>query len=184
MSAIAYANVTRAHWIALPRNNLAVYPANVLDLRSPLAVARDWGHGPGLGVRRPGFAAHGDGGLRKAGLRQGDHVGQLVFLKRGLAALDRLQLPALEILTLLQPQHGLARLIDENAEPGVIARDRAHQGKLRLFGFLRLRRGNDPCDRDRGWRRRRRTARRQEDRPLTCRRELLERHRPQRIGAE
>lgn len=93
----------------------------LLPAASPLPHI-DW-HQPGI----TRFLADGDGSLRKPRLRQGDDEGLLVFLKRRLAALNRPELPALKILTLFEPKHGLGRLIDKNAEPGVIARDGADQ---------------------------------------------------------
>ena len=93
----------------------------LLPAASPLTHI-DW-HQPGI----TRFLANGDGCLREPGLRQGYDKALLIFLERHPATLYRPKLPALKILAQLQPDHGVGRLIDEDAELGVISRNGADQ---------------------------------------------------------
>ena len=118
-------SLCRRHASPLACNNFASGNSSfyLLPAASPITHI-DW--------RRPDisrFLTNSEGCLREPGLRQGYNKALLIFLERHPAALNRTELPALKIVAQLQPNHGVSRLIDEDAELGVIRSEERRVGK-------------------------------------------------------
>ena len=117
--------------------------------------------------------------------RQRHDLALAVLVQRRLAALHGAQHPAVMILPGLEPNHVVARLIEEHREALAVARDHADQHQRRPLRFgrrrgrRRRRRHRDRTrDRSRG-----RAPRRQEQRAVARRGERRERDRPERVAA-